>query len=98
MSTKLKGSVSKWSKEADYRIKNRICLRYSSQIARRVLAQLEECNMSKGELAKKLGVPASAITKIVQGRTNLTLKTISRLSKVFDTEFISFPEYKYSKK
>ncbi len=86
-----------WSKDADHRLKNRKWLRYSSNIARRILAAIEDKeDFSQANLARLLGVSPQHISKIVKGKENLTLETIASFSTVLGTELISFPEYKYS--
>lgn len=89
--------TNSWSKDADYRLKNRKWLRYSSNIARRILAVIEDKeDFSQANLARLLGVSPQHISKIVKGKENLTLETIANISTVLETELISFPEYKYS--
>lgn len=91
------GYISNWSKEADFRIKNKIWLRYSSNIARRILAAIEEKEgMNQKMLAKEIGVTAQYISKVIKGQENLTLETIAKLSTALNVDLISFPEYKYS--
>ena len=86
-----------WSKDADYRLKNRKWLRYSSNIARRILSVIEDNDdFSQANLARSLGVSPQHISKIIKGKENLTLETIANISTVLGTELISFPEYKYS--
>ena len=91
------GRVSNWSKEADFRIKNQKWLRYSHNIAGRILAALEDKeNMTQKQLAELMGVSPQQISKILSGNENLTLETISRLSDVLGVELIAFPDYKYN--
>lgn len=98
-SKKLKGKKSKWSDEADFRIRNRKWLRYSSNIARRILAAIEDTdNLSQKVLSEKVGVSIQYINKMLKGQQNLTLETIAKLSDAVGDELISFPPYKYSKK
>jgi transcriptional regulator with XRE-family HTH domain len=42
----------------------------------------EKKNLSQGRIAKMLGVGRSFITNIEHGKTNPTLKTISKLARV----------------
>jgi transcriptional regulator with XRE-family HTH domain len=69
---------------------------YSAQIARRILAALEEKDWSQKKLAGELNVSDQQISKIVKGKENLTLETIYKLSAALSFDLISFPEYKYS--
>ena len=92
-----KGRSSNWSGQAEYRNQNRKWLRYSSQVARRVSAAIEErAGMNQKSLAELIKVSPQQISKIVQGKENLTLETIAKLAEALETELISFPQYKYS--
>jgi transcriptional regulator with XRE-family HTH domain len=92
-----KGKISKWGKDADFRLINRKWLLYSSNIARRLLAGIEDTeNMNQKILADKVGVSAQYINKVLKGGENLTLETIGKLSNAIGQELISFPPYKYS--
>lgn len=87
---------SKWKENAEYR-KNNKWLRYSSQIARRILAAIQEDkDLTQSKLAQSVNVSPQQISKIVKGHENLTLETIYKLSQALGIELISFPEYKYS--
>jgi transcriptional regulator with XRE-family HTH domain len=94
---KLSWKKSKWKREADFRLKNRKWLRYSSNIARRVLSAIEDNkDLNQKILASNIGVKPQYISRVVQGQENLTLETIAKLSESLNVELISFPEYKYS--
>lgn len=73
-------------------------LPYSSAIASRVLAAIEDDEeMNQTRLAEALNVSRQQINKIVKGHENLTLETIYKLSQALGVELITFPPYKYSK-
>ncbi|MDE3211772.1 MAG: helix-turn-helix transcriptional regulator [Bacteroidota bacterium] len=85
--------------QASFRIKNRKWLRYSSNIARRILAVLEESDtIDRTILAKRLQVSRQYLSKVLQGGENLSLQTIANLSEALGVELITFPEYKDSYK
>lgn len=89
---------SGWHEKADYRIKNRKWLAYSSNIAFRILAAIDDNkDLSQTKLAELLNVTPQYISKILKGHENLTLETIAKLSEALNVELISFPEYKYSR-
>ena len=101
MNEKLEGLMSKkpsgWLKKAQFRKENRKWLGYSSNIARRTYAAMEEKEgMNQKTLAEKLGVKPQYISKLLKGEQNLSLQTIGKLSEALGVELISFPEYKYS--
>jgi plasmid maintenance system antidote protein VapI len=88
---------SKWLENAEYRIKNR-WLNYSSEIARRILAAIDEKKgFSQARLAEILQVSPQQVSKIVKGQENLTLETIFKISQAIGVELISFPDYQYTK-
>lgn len=88
---------AKWLEKAKWRKKNRKWLRYSNKIALRVLACIEDNpGMNQGKLAEMLSVSKQQVNKIVQGKENLTLETIGKLSDALGFELITFPEFKYS--
>lgn len=70
---------------------------YSSEIAKRVLAAIEDNDgLNQAKLAETLNVSPQQVSKIVKGKENLTLESIYKLSKALKVELIRFPEYKYS--
>jgi transcriptional regulator with XRE-family HTH domain len=92
---------SKWIKDADYRIINKRWLKYSSNIARRILAGIKDKQdidptVNQDTLAADLGVTPQYISKVVKGKENLSLKTIAKISDALGVELILFPEYRYS--
>ncbi|HVU94844.1 MAG TPA: helix-turn-helix transcriptional regulator [Puia sp.] len=91
-----KGNESGWHEDAIFRRTNK-WLSYSSEIALRILAAIEDKkDFSQSRLAELLNVSPQQVSKIVKGKENLTLETIYNISKALDVSLISFPEYKYS--
>jgi plasmid maintenance system antidote protein VapI len=85
-----------WKAEAEY-VRDNKWLLYSGKIALRILAMIEENEeLNQAKLAETLGVSRQHINKILQGRENLTLETIYKLSQALGVELISFPAYKDS--
>ena len=90
------GKTSNWKKLVSHR-RNNPWLLYSSEIATRVLAALEDLDMNQTDLATKMNVKKQQVSKIVSGDANLTLETIYKLSKALDgKQLVMFPDYKYS--
>lgn len=88
---------SKYLDNASIRIKNKKWLKYSSNIARRILSAIEDIEgMNQVSLAEKLNVSPQYVSKIVSGRENLSLETIAKFSDALEVELISFPPYKDS--
>lgn len=92
----VKNQSQGWLEGSAHRIKNKKWLRYSSNIARRILAAMESNNeLNQKELGTRIGVTPQYISKVVKGSENLTLETIAKLSEALGVELITFPPYKY---
>lgn len=72
-----------------WRIANRVWLRASQDIALKILDQLELLNWSQKDLAEKMGVSPQYINKIVKGKENLTLETLSHLQIVLEIPLLA---------
>lgn len=68
-----------WMTRWDYREENRGWLRKSGSIAFAVLDALDDQEMTKSQLARKLKVSRQRLNTIVKGHENLTLETIYKL-------------------
>jgi len=79
---------TKWLEKAKYRRENREWLLKSKRIALRVLGVLKERGMQQKELAEQLGVSQQQVSKIVKGKENLTLETISKLEKALNISLV----------
>lgn len=88
---------SKWKERAEFRSSRPWLKKYSSQIARRILAVIEKDEeLNQVKLAQSLNVKPQQVSKIIKGRENLTLETIYNLSQALGVELITFPTYKYN--
>jgi transcriptional regulator with XRE-family HTH domain len=86
--------TSNYIKKASERIANRKWLKYSSNIARRISAAMEDIGINQIALADSMQVSAQYIIKVLSGTENLSLQTIAKLSDAVKVELISFPIYK----
>jgi plasmid maintenance system antidote protein VapI len=80
-----------WIEKARYRRDNRSWLRKSQRIAVRVLSVLNEKGMQQKELAEAMDVSPQQVSKIVKGKQNLTLETISKLESVLGVKLFEIP-------
>jgi len=90
------GKRSGWLEEAVYRKENRVWLRRSQKIALKVLRTLREQEISQKELAVRIGVSPQQISKIVKGRENLTLESISKIEGALGIVLMEIPELSLS--
>jgi len=91
--SKLETDNGKTVQKARYRRRNRAWLRKSQRIAIKVYSILKSRDLSQGWLAGELGVSRQQVSKIIKGKENLTLETISKLENVLDTKLISVPDF-----
>lgn len=82
----------RWIKDARYRCENQVWLRKSQRIAIRILQTLDKKNMQQKELAEMMGVSPQQVSKIVKGKQNLTLETISKLELVLGLKLFEVPD------
>jgi len=87
------GEQSGWLKDAQWREENQGWLKRSQYIALKILRTLRVRKMSQKELAAMIGVSPQQINKILKGRENLTLETISILEKALGIVLVEIPEY-----
>lgn len=80
-----------WIEKARHRRDNRSWLRKSQRIAVRILSELNEKGMQQKELAEAMDVSPQQISKIVKGKQNLTLETISKLESVLGVKLFEVP-------
>lgn len=72
----------------DFLNKNNDWLFESQRIAFKILDYLNQNKMTQKELAEKLEVSPQQVSKIVKGKENLTLETLSNLEKALGIAFL----------
>ena len=72
-----------------FREKNKSWLRESKRIAVKVLLALKEQNLTQKDLAEKMEVSPQYINKLVKGKENLTLETITKLQDVLQIAILA---------
>lgn len=86
------GEKSSWLDEAKERRQNEAWRQYSFQIASRILIEIRKQKVVNGMtqklLAEKMGVAPQYINKVLKGRENLTLETISKFEEVLNVPLI----------
>lgn len=79
---------SKWREEAEYRRANKTWLRYSQRIAMLMLDKMDEIGMNQKQLAEKMSCSQQYISKVLKGRENLSLETLSKIESVLNISII----------
>ena len=88
--------VSPVHEKMNWRKSNEDWLDKSSAIAIKILHTLRTQQLSQKELAEKLGVSAQHINKIVKGKENLSLDTISKLEIALGIQLIEVETFSSS--
>ncbi len=90
--------VSPWKAEAMERRKNRSWTDLSNRIAVRILREIRKQKsingMTQKMLADEMGVSPQYINKVVKGKENLTLETISKIEEVLGITLLEVPDFK----
>lgn len=83
---------SRWLEEATERQQNKSWQKRSFQIAVLILQELKmqkrRNGMTQKILAEKMGVSPQYVNKLLKGKENLTLETISKLEEVLNISLI----------
>jgi len=82
---------SDWMQQVEYYEKNRDWLDKSAEIAVRILSTLSRLSLSQKDLAERTGVTPQYINKVVKGRENLSLETISKIEKALQIRLVEIP-------
>lgn len=94
------GKVSTWQEEATERKNNNSWTRRSFKIAvrisREIRAQKTLNGMTQKKLAKEMGVSPQYINKVIKGKENMTLETISKIESVLGITLIEIPSFETS--
>jgi len=91
---------SGWIEDAKNRQVSKNSSTRSFQIAVRILREIRRQKpingMTQKKLAEDMGVSPQYINKVIQGKENLTLETISKIESVLGTTLIEVPSFESS--
>jgi transcriptional regulator with XRE-family HTH domain len=82
---------SRWKENAIYRLENSRWLRRSQKIAMEMLDRMEYLGINQKELAQRMECSPQYVSKILKGKENLSLETISKIEEALEMEFQSIP-------
>lgn len=83
---------SKWREDAEWRTANKSWLRYSQSISMMMLDKMEELDMTQKTLAERMNCSQQYISKVLKGRENLSLETLSKIEVALDLHLICEPK------
>ena len=87
---------SAWREEAEWRRNNWSWLRHSHKIAVKVLLQMKQEGLTQKALAERMNCTQQYVSKILKGKENMSLDTLSKLedalgiSLIYDDQ-VSYP-------
>ena len=79
---------SKWRELFDFLETNKSWLRHSQNIAMLMLDSMEELGMSQKQLAEKMNCSPQYISKVLRGRENLSLETLTKIENALEISII----------
>ena len=88
MGTKVNITPSKWRELFDFLETNKSWLRHSQNIAMLMLDRMEELGMSQKQLAEKMNCSPQYISKVLRGRENLSLETLTKIENALEISII----------
>lgn len=79
---------STWRDEAEWRRDNWSWLRHSQMIAVKVLLQMKQMGLTQKALAERMNCTQQYVSKILKGKENMSLDTLSKLEDALDINLI----------
>ena len=79
---------SNWRELFDFLETNKSWLRHSQNIAMLMLDRMEELGMSQKQLAEKMNCSPQYISKVLRGRENLSLETLTKIENALEISII----------
>lgn len=80
---------SHWREKAEWERENRGWIRHSQFIAVIMLSRMGELNLTQTSLAERMGCSQQYISKILKGKENLSLETISKIEEALQIPIIT---------
>lgn len=88
LETHQSGTPSKWREEAEWRRDNWSWLQHAQMIAAKVLLQMKQEGLTQKALAERMDCTQQYVSKILKGRENLSLDTLSKLENALGINLI----------
>ena len=79
---------STWREEAEWRRDNWSWLQHSQRIAVKVLLQMKEQGLTQKLLAERMHCSQQYVSKILKGKENMSLETLTRLENALGISLI----------
>jgi len=84
----LSSKPSTFSEEAKWRQDNEVWLKWSQGIAMKIIDYMQEHNLSRADIASRLGCSPQYVSKILSGHTNFSFKSIAEIEKCLNIQIM----------
>ena len=84
----LSSDPSTFAEEAKWRQDNEVWLKWSQGIAMKIIDYMQEHNLSRADIASRLGCSPQYVSKILSGHTNFSFKSIAEIEKCLNIQIM----------
>ena len=84
----LSSEPSTFAEEAKWRQDNELWLKWSQGIAMKIIDYMQENNLSRADIASRLGCSPQYVSKILSGHTNFSFKSIAEIEKCLNIQIM----------
>ena len=84
----LSSKPSRFVEEAKWRQDNEVWLKWSQGIAMKIIDYMQEHNLSRADIASRLGRSPQYVSKILSGHTNFSFKSIAEIEKCLNIQIM----------
>lgn len=81
LESNLSSEPSAFAEEAKWRQDNEVWLKWSQDIAMKIIDYMQEHKLSRADIASRLGCSPQYVSKILSGHTNFSFKSIAEIEK-----------------
>lgn len=84
----LSSEPSTFAEEAKWRQDNEVWLKWSQGIAMKIIDYMQEHNLSRADIASRLGCSPQYVSKLLSGHTNFSFKSIAEIEKCLNIQIM----------
>ena len=84
----LRSKPSTFAEEAKWRQDHEVWLKWSQGIAMKIIDYMQEHNLSRADIASRLGCSPQYVSKILSGHTNISFKSIAEIEKCLNIQIM----------
>lgn len=81
LESNLSNEPSVFAEEAKWRQDNEVWLKWSQDIAMKIIDYMQEHKLSRADIAARLGCSPQYVSKILSGHTNFSFKSIAEIER-----------------